>query len=271
VHSYALKEKLQEKIDRKSKGNYKIKLAMRYGEPSIKKSFIEFAQEGISQIKIFPLFPQYASATTGSVLQEIFDSISRKLNIPNIEIVPPYFDHPSYIQAKSQIILEYLKKKKKYINKFFFLFSFHGLPQRQVKNADKSGSHCLVKERCCEQITASNLFCYRAHCTKTAHELAKFLKLKNERWSLSFQSRLGRAEWLKPYTTQVIRELAENGTQNLLVVSPSFTADGLETLEELGMQEKNNFLRAGGKEFLLAPCLNNHPAWVDAILKIILK
>lgn len=269
VYSKSLREKLEEKLNKAKKNRYSVKLCMRYGNPSIKSAIDSFHNGGVSSIKILPLFPQYSSAAAGSVIEAVTKEISCQTNIVPFEVLPPFYNHPRYLQAASFIAEDFFKARKKQKKDFHFLFTFHGLPERQIIKADGNNNHCLQKGDCCDEIGPKNRLCYRAHCVQTAKGVAKQMKLKESGWSFSFQSRLGRAKWLRPYTPDRFKELASSGITRIAVISPSFVADGLETLEELGKQGHDSFINAGGKEYLLIPCVNDHPLWVDALVDMV--
>ena len=149
------------------------------------------------------------------------------------------------------------------------LFSYHGLPERQIRKSDASGSHCLSSDSCCAAIGAANPDCYRAQCFATTRALAAALALEAERHSISFQSRLGRIPWIRPYTDQVLAELASRGIRRLAVLCPSFVADCLETLEEVGIRARQQWMEAGGEDFLLIPSLNADPRWAEGVADMV--
>jgi ferrochelatase len=183
-----------------------------------------------------------------------------------IEVQPPFFDHPDFITALVASAREYLNREFDHL-----LFSFHGLPERQVRKADPTGSHCLVKENCCELSSPAHATCYRAQCFKTAAAFVKQANVPKEKYSVAFQSRLGRDPWLKPYTDYVLPLLANRGVRKLLVICPAFVSDCLETLEEIGIRGRETFLASGGAESTLVPCLNEHTRWLEALEKMIVR
>jgi len=149
------------------------------------------------------------------------------------------------------------------------LFSFHGVPERQIRKSDPTGQHCLTVEKCCESTSPAHATCYRAQCFKTVAALVKAANIPKEKYSVSFQSRLGRTPWLRPYTDHQLQAFPSRGINDLLVICPAFVADCLETLEEIGLRGRETFLRAGGKRFALIPCLNEHPLWIEALEKMV--
>jgi len=170
---------------------------------------------------------------------------------------------PELITAMTAVAAEYLQQGYDHL-----LFSFHGIPERHLRKSDPTHSHCLSSPNCCSQPSEAHKFCYRHQCFRTADEFAKAAKLPAGKWSVSFQSRLGRDPWLKPYTDFEFDRLAKAGVKKLLVISPAFVADCLETLEELRIRGRDSFIGAGGKEYAQIPCVNEHPLWIDALEKM---
>ncbi len=244
---------LQEKLGE----GYKVKLAMRYQNPSIEEG-LEALRE-VDKLIIFPMFPQYASATTGSVHQKVFKILSKWKVIPEVRFISEYATHPALIDAFCLRAKEYDLTQYDHI-----LFSYHGLPERQIQKADSTGK-CLKRGDCC----AKNTKCYAAQCLGTTKGIVQQLKIPEGKWSLSFQSRLGKAPWIKPYTDQVLKSLAENQKKRVLIFSPAFVSDCLETLEEVLSQYKELFIQEGGFSLDLLKGLNDHPKWIDAIERII--
>jgi protoporphyrin/coproporphyrin ferrochelatase len=244
-----------------------VKLAMRYGNPSITSGLDELHLAGCDRIIIFPLYPQYASSTTGSTLEAVYSQLSKKWNTPSVVVVPPYFNDQRFIDAIVTVAEPVLRD----VEPEHYVFSFHGLPERHVKKSDESSdqSHCLKTKNCCETLTYANRNCYRAHCVATAQKIAATLNIPQAQYDISFQSRLGRDPWLQPYTDQTIEDLARQGVKRVAVFCPAFTADCLETIEEIGMEVSSEFKEAGGEDLTLVPCVNDHPAWVDAATSII--
>lgn len=264
-----IRDKLQHRLDDKFPEKYQVLAAMRYGQPSIKRVFLELRKKNFNSIIVLPLFPQYASATVGSIYAKIFSVAQKEENIPAFKFVPPFYRDPRYIDALSRQIQNHFKRANKEIKNYFFLFSFHGLPESQIKKSDTSRSHCLQKEDCCANYLNHNPYCYRAQCLKNAELVADKLKLKKDSWTASFQSRLGRGEWLKPYTSDVVTELAQAG-QETAIISPSFIADNLETLDELNHEERRSYYKKGGSDFQWIPSLNGDDKWMDSLAEIIL-
>jgi ferrochelatase len=250
---YMLAEKL---------GNdFQVELAMRYQSPSIESALEKFRFPVFKKIKVLPLFPQYASASTGSVHEKVMDIVSKWDVVPEIEFVNSYCNNVKYIHAFSEIGKKYSPEQYDHI-----LFSFHGLPERQIKKADRH-DHCL-HDGCCNVLGDRNAFCYRAQCYETARKIAAELNIQRENYTVSFQSRLGKTPWIKPYSDVVIEELAKAGKKKLLVFSPAFTSDCLETLYEISVEYHELFRKYGGEKVQLVESLNDHPLWIDALAEM---
>ena len=242
-------------------------LGMRYGEPSIARALNDLKSRGVDRIVVFPLYPQAASASSGTVLEKVFAEAGRQWNVPDLVTVPAFFDDPGFVAAWEAVgrpVLEALKPEH-------VLFSYHGLPERQIRKSDESSTHCLTSPACCDALLPVNRNCYRAQCFATSRLLAEALDIPTERYTVSFQSRLGRDPWIKPYTDLMLREFPKRGVKRIAVFCPAFVADCLETLEEIGLRGRDTFLAAGGDAFALVPSLNTHPRWVNATAELIRK
>lgn len=242
-----------------------VEFAMRYQNPSIASVLEKFRVAGVDRIVVLPLFPQYSSAAFGSAVEKIWVEAARRWNTPHISVIEEFFDHPEFIasfEAVARPVLDDLQPDH-------VLMSFHGVPERHVTKSDEVGGHCLALAGCCDLITTANRRCYRAQCYATARALAKALNLTENQWSVSFQSRLGRDPWVKPYTDHRIEELAKGGVKKVAVMCPAFTADCLETLEEIGMEGAKEFRSFGGQELRLVPSLNATDRWADAVTVLI--
>jgi ferrochelatase len=242
-----------------------VEFAMRYQSPSLTAAMKALVDAGCTHIVALPLFPHYSSAAWGSAAEKLMAEASAGWNVPSLSFVPPFFAEPGYKQALETICTETLGED----DGAFHLFSFHGLPVRHCTKSDPTGAHCHVKPDCCDALVQANAYCYRAQCFETAHGLAKSLGLPRDRYDITFQSRLGRAEWIKPYTDLRVVELANKGVEHLVVHCPSFVSDCLETSEEIGIRAKEDFINAGGKTLRLVPAINSHPAWVQACADIL--
>lgn len=268
VASQDLAEKVKARLDEISAAAgtepVVVELAMRYGEPSIRGALEKLKRQGTERVVVFPLYPQYSSATSGSSMERVIEIARDEWAMPSLCFVPPFYEHPAFLDAAAaagQPVLDELEPDH-------VLFSFHGLPEDHITMCDQTGQHCLKKDDCCDAISDVNAFCYRAQCVATTRGIASRLGLDKEQHSLSFQSRLGQQEWVKPYTDDVVRELARRGKKRLAVFCPAFVADCLETLEEIGMRARDDFVAAGGEELRLVPCVNDHPAWVEAVVRL---
>ncbi len=242
-----------------------VELGMRYGNPSLASALEKLATAGARTITLLPLYPQYASSSTGSTLERVQQLSGAAWNVPALRVVQPFFDHPAFLDAWVEVARPVLAQAQP----DHVLFSFHGLPERQVLKSDVSGKHCLQSAGCCDVAVPENRWCYRAQCFSTARSLAGRLGVKAEDFTVSFQSRLGRTPWLKPYTDLLLPELVQKGVRRLAVLCPAFVADCLETLEEIGIRAQQDFLRAGGESLTLVPSLNAHPAWVRALVQLV--
>lgn len=261
-------ESLTQKIQAQFKGSAEVRLAMRYGAPRFSEVWKELRLKGCTEILLVPLYPQYASASTGTALEDALTCLQKEEGIPAIHVFPPFYKEDFYIECMAQRAANFDLKSYDHI-----LFSFHGLPERQIQKTDLSAQHCLRSADCCHQETQANRFCYRAQSFQTASRLAMRLGIASEKWTLCFQSRLGRTPWIRPFTDHVIEERAKKGDKRLLVFSPSFVADCLETLEEIQMRSQESFLELGGAQLDLVPSLNDEDSWAkslsDALRKFI--
>lgn len=243
--------------------DYVVELAMRYQSPSISSAIDRLMAKQVSEIIVFPMFPQYASATTGSVHAEVMEVLSKKQIIPVVRMINSYYDHPAMIQIFADNARQFDLDKYDH-----FLFSYHGLPQRQLVKADDF-NHCLQSADCCQTISATNQFCYSAQCYATTRAIAGALKLPPEKYTTTFQSRLGKAVWIQPYTSDVLEEQAAKGAKRILVFSPAFVADCLETIIEIGVEYQEEFEEMGGEKVDLVPSLNDDPRWIKAVAELI--
>ncbi len=244
---------------------FEVVLGMRYGEPSIARAVESLERAGVEQIVALPLFPQYAASSTGSALERLHEEIGSRWNVLPVRTLPDFFDDPRFIDASLAVARPALER----FGADHVLFSYHGLPERQVRRSDRTGAHCLADGHCCDAIVAANRWCYRAQCMATTRALAAGLRLDPQAHSTAFQSRLGRTPWIRPFTDEVIPELAERGRRRLAVLCPSFVADCLETLEEIGLRAREQWLEAGGEDLLLVPCVNAAPEWVAGVASMV--
>ncbi|MEM9919945.1 MAG: ferrochelatase [Bacteroidota bacterium] len=252
-------EKLTEGVQHELGDEYVVELAMRYQSPSIKSALDRLLDKKVTSLVVFPLFPQYASATTGSVHEEVLRLLARRENIPRLELIDSYYDSPEMVDV-------FVENARKFdIDSYdHILFSYHGLPQRQLRKADDC-NHCLKAEGCCESIGLKNQYCYSAQCHATSYAIAEKLGLKEDRYTICFQSRLGPEAWAQPYTSKIIEHRAEEGDKKLLVFCPAFVSDCLETTIEITDEYREEFEEAGGEQLDLVESLNAHPKWIKAV------
>ena len=184
----------------------------------------------------------------------------------HITVQDPYFDDSAYVKALVASAREFLARDYDHL-----LFSFHGLPERHIRKSDPTGCHCLADADCCQTPSPAHATCYRAQCFKTVAAFARAAELPAGKYSVAFQSRLGRDPWLKPYTDYELPRLASAGVRKLLVICPAFVSDCLETLDEIGNESTELFRNAGGETLHLCPCLNDHPRWIEAMRTIVLE
>lgn len=260
THSRDVRDMLSQKLG----SAYVIESAMRYGSPGIQDTLYELRTHDITDLRIIPMFPQYASATTGSIMEEVYRVLQKWTVIPSVSISNSFFDDPLFISAWVDRGRTFWEDHPNHV-----LFSFHGLPERQVTAADASKTTCLRQADCCLSNPRSD--CYRAQCFKTAELIARGLGIPKKQYSVSFQSRLGRTKWISPYTSETVVQLAESGVKKLLVFCPAFVADCLETLDEIQYEEKNRFEASGGKELVLVPSLNRESLWLSCLENMITR
>ncbi len=245
--------------------DYEVELAMRYQSPSIASVVGKWEKAGLSKIIIIPLFPQYASASTGSATEEALRVIQSWEVIPNLEVVENFCQHPLFIDAFVALGKKYMKEQ----DFDHFVFSYHGLPERQILKSS-TDSYCQLGD-CCSKYSSKNKYCYRAQSFETTRLLVEKLGLQKDQYTVCFQSRLGKTPWIKPYADEVIPDLAKAGKKKILFFSPSFVADCLETIEEGGEEYREMFLHAGGQHWQLVESLNASPMWVECLKDIVIS
>lgn len=259
LHGIKVKDDLQKLLPE----NYTVEFAMRYQNPSMQSVFGRISKANYDRIVLLPMYPQNASSTTGSSLEKAMEIIRKWWVIPEIKMISQYYDHPKYIQAFCE-----RGKKHRPDNFDHVLFSFHGLPERHVDKVYTDNRPC--KDHHCETgIDEQNKFCYKATCYETAKQIADKLQIKN--YSVAFQSRLGKDPWLEPYADKTVELLAKQGIKRLLVFSPAFVADCLETTVEIGEAYKELFEQHGGEHLQLVESLNDHPLWVECLRDLVLQ
>jgi protoporphyrin/coproporphyrin ferrochelatase len=259
-HTRDLGEKVQSRLG----DGYRVAVGMRYGSPSIADAALTLVQTGVKRIIALPLYPQYSLAATESSIRRTRRVLKGQWS-GDLSFVGDFFEHPAFIEAAAEIARPHLQK-----GRFdFTLFSFHGLPERQIRKLDPTKCYCFTSDACCTRIRETNRQCYRAQCFATARALRARLDLSEDRMAVSFQSRLGRTPWIKPFTDHILDELPKRGFRRLAVLCPSFTADCLETLEEIQIRGREQFLAAGGEHIELIPCVNSSDRWVEGVCQLI--
>ncbi|MFY0607530.1 MAG: ferrochelatase [Cyclobacteriaceae bacterium] len=243
--------------------NYLVKYAMRYQSPSLESELNKMKEVNVSSIHVIPLFPQYASATTGSVIDRVMEITKDWQIIPELKFTSQFLENDRFLDVIA-------KNGKKWMENHaydHYLFSYHGLPERQIKKGSV-GEQCQLGS-CCDTFHEKNQFCYRAQCFHTTRLVAKKLGLSEDQYTVCFQSRLGKDPWIKPYTEEVLEELAKSGKKKVLAFSPAFVSDCLETTIEVGEEYKEKFEEAGGEQWDLVESLNNDPMWIEALAEIV--
>ncbi|MFB9051905.1 ferrochelatase [Formosa undariae] len=250
-----ISERLRAKVQKEV--TYPVALAMRYGSMTIKKGIQELVDQGVDEVFLIPLYPQFAMATTETIL--VLAEELRQNHFPNIKIdhLPAFYNKPDYISVLSESVKRHLKEK----TYDHVLFSYHGIPERHIKKSDVTKSHCKIDGSCCVTPSRAHEFCYKHQCLEVTRLVAEQLGLKEGAFSTSFQSRLGFDPWLQPYTDRTIERLGLEGVKNMAIITPAFVSDCLETLEEIAMEGQELFHEVGGKEFTTVPCLNDDNEW----------
>ncbi len=240
-----------------------VALAMRYGSISIYNGLKELNDKGVDEFIILPLYPHYAMSSYETVVEKVKEEV--KINFPDnkIKVIEPFYDDPKYIELLSLKIKDTIKD----IEYDHILFSYHGIPVSHLKISDPTNTHCYKAKNCCSVDSKAHKTCYKHQVTITTELVAKYLGLEREKYSISFQSRLANEPWLKPYTDSELERLAKEGKKNMVVVTPAFVTDCLETLEEIVMEAKEEFLEAGGENYYYVPCLNDDDNWAKLISK----
>lgn len=257
-------ESLTKKINSKIGNDFTCYYAMRYQNPSIHSVLKKIYENNHDELVILPLYPQYAAASTGSTIAKCYDVIARWWNFPKVTVINHFYDDENFINCFVSNV-----KKIDYSKYDHVLFSYHGLPERHVDKTYTDQSLC--KDHSCENgVTEENKFCYKAMCYETTNLIAKKLKLSKKKYTVTFQSRLDN-KWLKPFTDDVLEDMIELKKYKLLVLSPAFVSDCLETCIEIDESYKEDFIKAGGKELKMVPSLNDSDEWVDTIINLVNK
>jgi protoporphyrin/coproporphyrin ferrochelatase len=279
VNSNKMKEKLQEVLGK----DFVVELGMRYQSPSLESALDKLRAAQVSKIIMIPLYPQYASSSTGSSVEEAIRVIRKWEVTPSVEIISKFYDNPDFVAACVDRAKKYLLPSPDGEGKpvlsgaeggeryDYFVFSYHGLPERHImKGSAHYGNNSCKLGSCCEVITKKNQYCYRANCFETTRQLVKHLNIPEGKYETTFQSRLN-DKWIKPYSDKVIEEKAKEGKKKILVFSPAFVADCLETIYEIGTEYQEIFQEHGGEKVQLVESLNDSPLWIDALKKMVLK
>ena len=254
-----ISERLTAKIDEMT--SVPVELAMRYGSMSIKQGLQNLHNQGVDEVFIIPLYPQFAMATTETILVLANEIVAE--NFPKMELtsLPAFYKHPDYVKVLSKSIGEHLDG----LDYEHLLFSYHGVPERHIRKSDITQSHCKIDGSCCNTASKAHQYCYRHQCYETTRLVAKTLSLEEGTYSTSFQSRLGFDPWLQPYTDRTIERFGKEGIKKMAIVTPAFVSDCLETLEEIAMEGEEIFHEVGGKEFTTIPCLNDRDDWAKVM------
>jgi protoporphyrin/coproporphyrin ferrochelatase len=253
---------VQQKLAAKLGAATKVYLAMRYGNPSIASVIAQIAADGVEQILLFPQYPHYAMSSWETVVVKVNEEAARQAPALRVELVQPFYADPDYVEVLHAVSAPYFSQPYDHV-----LFSFHGIPERHLRQTDASHAHCLTVNDCCTTCTPVHATCYRAQCLATTRALVARAGLTADQHSVSFQSRLAGEPWLRPYTDYELERLPAAGKKRLLVLCPAFVSDCLETLEEIQQQGRETFMGAGGESFQQIPCPNDHPAYIDFLAK----
>lgn len=254
-------EQVERLLQQSLGGEFSVHLAMRYMNPSIPAVLEEMRQKNYDEIIVLPMFPQYASASTGSALEEVMRVVAKWWVVPEIKYISQYYDHPAFIDAVVARGKQYELPAYDHI-----LFSYHGLPERQVEKVH--GNKPCTNYNCEKEVTDENKFCYRAACYATTRMIAERLGIPEQDYTVCFQSRLDQ-KWLKPFSDEVVASCAREGMKKILVFSPAFTADCLETIIEIGEEHQDIFVANGGEKVQLVESLNDHPLWIKCLANLI--
>lgn len=254
-----LQAALQQRVDEP------VEIAMRYGNPSAKDGFDNLLKRepNLEEVIAVPLYPHYAMSSYETAVEHAKE-IHKKYKYPfKLDFIKPYYNNADYIHALAERMRPYLNKPYDHI-----LFSYHGVPQRHIRKSDVTGNHCLKSADCCNVDSAAHSFCYRHQCFTTTNLVTEKLNIPKNKFSISFQSRLGKG-WLEPFTDIRLEQMPKEGIKKLLIICPAFVSDCLETLEEIAERGKESFMEAGGETYEMIPCLNVEPLWVGALEKMV--
>ena len=259
-----LTRQLQEKVQEKTADP--VVISMRYGNPTPDAAYKQLLQQSpdLEEVILLPLYPHYAMSSYETAVEHMVNAHKKGDYTFDLKVVAPYYKNKSYIDALAESIRPHLSQDFDQL-----LFSYHGIPERHIKKSDTTGCHCMQVENCCYKASESHKTCYRHQLTMTTELVAKKLGLSKDKWQISYQSRLLRDPWLAPSTQERLQQLPEEGVKKLLVVCPAFVSDCLETLEEIQVEGKKEFLHAGGESYEYIPCLNTDENWVNTIMELV--
>ena len=246
---------------------FHVAFGMRYRHPSLASAVDQLVAANCDRIVVVPLFPQYSSAATGSAAEETLRVVGERWNVPTVATIGDFFDDPGFIAAVAEVAKPHLDE----FRPDHVILSYHGLPEKQVKKSDPTGEWCLATSDCCSRMVTANRFCYRAQCFASSRAIAEALGLASGSYSTTFQSRLAGQKWIEPYTDVEIQNRYDEGVRRLAVLTPSFAADCLETLEEIGIRLRKQWEDMGGEDLLQIPCVNAEPSWVSAVARMVME
>lgn len=250
------RDALRERFD------FPIEIGMRYGKPSTRDGVQALVAKGVKHIFLIPLYPHYAMSSYETAVAKVREEIDACPGEIELTVQPPFYDDPDYIDALVAVAKDHMPEDYDQL-----LFSYHGIPQRHITKGDPTGYHCFASADCCEKPSPAHATCYRAQVKATTRLFVEKAEIPFEKWTLSFQSRLTKEPWLKPYTDFELEEFPTKGLKKIAVICPAFISDCLETLEEIDMRGREDFIEAGGHEFHYIPCLNDDSRWIDVMAK----
>ncbi len=259
LSTYAVADKLADRVD------VPVAVAMRYGDPSIAEGLRGLANRGVRDLLVVPLYPQYAQSSYETVAAKALEVAREIAPRMRVTIQPPFYSAPDYIEALHTVASEHLEG----VDYDVLLHSYHGIPERHIRKGDPSGTYCLNYQSCCERPHPAQSMCYRHQCYETTRLFAERAGIPSSKLRVSFQSRLAGEPWLTPYTDKELERFPTDGIKRIAVMCPAFVSDCLETLEEIAMEGREEFMDAGGKEFVYIPCLNEHDAWIDVLERFV--
>jgi ferrochelatase len=267
INSVKQKELLQVALGDK----YIVELGMRYQSPSLESALEKLRKAKVDKIVMIPMYPQYASSSTGSSIEEALRLLKKWEVTPSFEIISKFHDNPKFIDACVDVASKYKNEAENWDDYDHIIFSYHGLPERHIhKSSAHYGDNTCKIGSCCNVMTKNNKYCYRANCFETTRQLVKHLNIPEGKYDTTFQSRLN-DKWIKPYSDVVVEEKGKAGMKKLLIFSPAFVADCLETIYEIGIEYDEIFTEHGGKKVTLVKSLNDNPIWINALKEMVIS